>query len=137
MTALAYKRLQLAPNGPLKYGYASYSVDPETGTVVYEAMIHVQEFIFSKDFATKGPYKIDPALLKSANLQVGQSMTFGALTLTVSKIENGVAQCDLMISQPLQMTGKAFFSVAGENLELIEVQAAGTAYGFNIQADFK
>jgi hypothetical protein len=128
---LIYKKFVVVPHGVIQSGFLNYSLDGEKGIIVYDGSVRVSALFFSKDYPLKGPYKVDPDMLRSSNVKEGQKFDFGPFKIAVTDVANGHASADIVIDE-LGISGRAEFDLSGEFVSLSFLEGHGTVYGFDL-----
>lgn len=126
-------------NGSVKGGWATYEADTDSGLIKYSGQLHLR---FPLGTHSIGPanYVVDPGFLLSANLQkIGDTISVGPTTLTVSTGGVGSASVDAAISVAGQpMSGFVNLDISGRYFKInfitatVKVPIIGTIL---VQAD--
>lgn len=135
---LAFKKIIVIPHDNITGGNFQYNLDTDTGDVSYTYDIEGSIFFVPISYKGQGSVKVDPKLLVSANLKIGQEIVFGIFSLTVKSVSNGKATCDIkVVNSDISESGEALLDVSGQFVDLLTISANGTVKGFNEQIEAK
>jgi len=121
-------------NGAIKGGTASYSVDFETGEIKYDASAIGGFLFFTKTYAFSGTYKVDPELLKSANLRESGELRIETLKFFVTSVHPNHVEVDLEV-EGKDMKGEAIIDTSQEFVKVDSMLALARVAGFEITLD--
>ena len=135
-TLLVNQSLNIAAIGIVEGGYFSYSYDDQ-GKVNWAVQVTAGYLFFSKTLQYHGVVQIDPKYLVSANMQAGESMKFGNLTLTVDQVDAANQQATGTLSyqdaQGNQEAGQIVFDLSETNVKISSVNLNGKIQGQSVQ----
>lgn len=132
--SLLYKKFALLPDGShVNGGEASYSFNPDDGSIQWSASVSVSVFFLTKSFSQNGVLKVDPMSLKSAAFKVGQKISMGAVEIEVLSIKDGFGVAKITVNaSDVQEVGQAVFDMKHEFVSLESISATGTVKGFGV-----
>lgn len=111
------------PNGSVKGGSASYSVDTVTGEINYAGQISVGVWFFSKNVSVQNKYTVDPSLLDSDALKKqGDTITLGNVVFTALSVNPGYTVVTLRVTGQ-SMTGTIILDTSGLIVGISKVNA--------------
>lgn len=125
------KTLKIAPDGHLVSGGELNYDFKEDGTVSFKIHIIVHYLFSDHHINEDGVYKVDPQLLKSANLKIGQSFSLGSLTLKITGKSDKFAMADVDIKDLGE--GTAQIGLSNKLIELVRLTAAGSVLGQSVK----
>lgn len=121
------KQFKVVPHDIIKGGFFEYELDPEKSTVRYQGEISARKFLFSKTIPIAGSQVVDFKHLRSDQYKVGSEVRFANLRGKILSLEKGVAKALVDLREAaVSAKGYAHFSLAGEYVELLALDAAGT-----------
>lgn len=135
-------KLRVVPQGLIEGGSADITADPQTGVVTYSGTIDAGIGWFVKHFSDNGNLKLDPALLKSANLKLGQEFTFPAVHIQIVSLAEKSAAANVTISSSdKNFKGVAELDLSSEFWSIKHIVMSGTvsneAVTLELTADFQ
>jgi len=130
---LAFKRLNLVPQGSVTGGFFEYSLDPQAGTITYQGEVDARFMFFSKVLPLNGTAAIDPACILSKNIAPGNVFNFGNLKVNISNIitKKAYANVEANVSG-VPVSGTATFDISGDTIVLIYVKLSGSYFGVGV-----
>lgn len=137
LKSLVFKKLNIQPDGSLvSGGYASYTLDPAQGHISFQGTFIAHYFFSDHTFPFSGVYAVDPELLKSKNVKVGERIAFGNVTIEVTGVWEKTATAHVVVEGKVKAEGTVELSLAGDTIEVVSIEATGKAFGFtaNVKA---
>lgn len=123
------KNFNIVPHELIKGGFFRYEILVHQKLVMFDGRIDVKKFFFSKSFPFNGRQEVDLELLKSKIYQVGTEIEFANLRGKVIEIKHNIARCEVLLSEAdVAAAGEAQFSLAGEYVELMSLDATGAVH---------
>lgn len=130
--ALLKQTLKIANSGELvRGGSITYSVDSNDGHITFVVNVEAHYLFLDHNHTVNGNYKIDPKLLSSQNLKVGQTLSIGPVHMKVTSRNDVRATADVNVDG--FGNGHVIFKVTQPNLSIFSLEAEGKIKGF----DFK
>lgn len=121
---LEYIRLGMEPRDNITGGWVQYCLDPDTGiiTLTGEADVHVW-LLGTRKYPISGEAKVDPLLVKSENIKVGQTFDFGSVLVSVQSVDavKKIATCAVTVRGSVAGSGTATFDLSGPTIVLTDI----------------
>lgn len=122
------KKFEILPIGPVKGGTFEYDYDQVKQKLTYSLSGKVSAFLISKTIEDSGVQSVPRETLKSqAYAKVGAAVRFANLIGSVTSIKGTLATVHLGLTGT-NAEGTALFSLGGEYVELLSLDASGS-YG--------
>lgn len=138
MTALAFKRLNLIPQGHVTGGYFEYSLDGDTGNVSYQGEVDFHVLFFSKAFPVQGSTVIPANCVKSASIKQDAMFTFGDLNLHVDRVAGTQALVSINATMGgVPVKGSGLIDLSGTNIALTYIKLSGSYFGVDAIVEAK
>lgn len=129
---LMFKKLNIQPNGNITGGYFQYSFDDKQGVISYNGQLNYS-FMWGTirgSLPLNGEQAIDPNLLQSANVKVGEKLTFGPLQIDVMSISDQKANCNVTVQAGgAPASGVAILDLSAPEIVLLSLNAQGSFMG--------
>lgn len=132
------QNFEIAPNGSVRGGNASYTVDLDTGIVNFSAKVLLPWYMGSSRSESgtypEDPKTADPKIFLSSNYtKIGDYLAVGSVTLTITSIDSGVAEVRVDVFGQ-NVKGNASVDLRGQYVSILQANMQGTSFGidFNI-----
>lgn len=119
--ALLFKKLTIDPQGNIVGGYLQYSMDPDQGSISYQGEVTASAWFIKKTVPLNGISKVDPAILQSRNVKVGEAFDFGNLKIMVTDITEKTATAHVVLAGDVSGSGTAKFDLSDTAISLDEL----------------
>jgi hypothetical protein len=127
------KRFTITPIDLIKSGTFAYSYDANKELLHYDLHAVVQKWFVTKNIDQSGSQPMARTDMQSSlYTKIGQKINFANLSGMVTEIKNHIATVKLNVVG-LDAHGIATFNLAGPTIELLHLDAEGSAYGFNFR----
>lgn len=121
------KLFNLVPSGIVQGGSLEYEIKPAQNLILYVARVRARKWGITKDVESSGSQNVNMAELESAKYgTVGAQFRFANLMGRVISIKGLVATTHVTLMD-MDASGVATFDLSGQYVELLHMEAAGSA----------
>lgn len=133
------QNFKVTPKGIIKNGKLQLAVDPSSGDVAYVGSVTAGWWLFTKTIPLSGTYKIDPALLLSANCKPGKVINLGLFSLTVTSLNAQMksASCNVKLTGDNPMHGSALLGLGYPQIRISSIDVTGKVSGYDVHLVIK
>lgn len=114
----------------------SIVANTDTGEINEVLSIKVGLGVLAKKFDSSDMVKVDPNLLRTANMKENMSLLFGPVTIKITEVLNQRALATVLVQNAVvNVRGVVTINLTEEFISIDHVKAEGTARGVPVSAE--